>query len=221
MAEVLSLATAFLGGFLAFFAPCILPILPAYLSYLAGGKKDRLATFANAVFFVAGFSVFFIIFGIAAAAIGMAAESFQQNLAKIGGILVVLFGLHTLGLLKLATGEKKLFRPKSGSYAASFAIGASFALGWTPCVGPILAGILILASTSGSLLQGGLLLTAFSIGLSIPLLVVGYFTAEASEFIQRHQTAFRYINIISGLLLIALGILLFEGRLAQLVALVV
>ncbi|MBS3109106.1 sulfite exporter TauE/SafE family protein [Candidatus Woesearchaeota archaeon] len=225
-----SIWIAFIGGFLAFFSPCIIPLIPAYLSYLSGttlsdvekkGKRINWGIFINSVFYSLGFAVIFTALGLLTGLLGSKIGNFQLWLSRIGGSIIIIFGLHTVGLLEIPFlgREVKIGKTvRAGNYFSSFLLGASFGVGWTPCVGPILASILLLAGTSNSALQGGYLLAFFSLGLSLPFMLTGLFTGSVARFIDRNNALFRIFNIIAGILLIALGIVVFTNNFTRLIS---
>jgi len=233
MVQELTLSIAFIGGLLSFFSPCILPLIPAYISHLAGTtveetKKSKLLqarVFLNSIFFVLGFAALFIAVGVSIGFISEVFAGFNVWLGRVAGVLIIIFGLHTIGLLQIPflkterrlnvnVGEKK-------NYAKSTLLGATFGLGWSPCIGPILASILVLAGSSASYATGAILLASYSIGLAIPFLVTGLFTSAISRFIAKVNKYFGIVNIITGILLIALGIIVFTNNFSQLLALFV
>lgn len=215
---------AFIAGLLTFLAPCTLPIVPAYLGFISGVDQDALkdpkmarATrrkiFFNGLAFIAGFSIIFITFGVLVGFAGSALATYRLWFARIGGVLVILFGLFMLGLFKLSffQSDKRITIPKwltLGKPSSSLFIGGTFALGWTPCVGPILGSILLLAGTSGTALQGGLLLTVFSLGLALPFLIIAAAFSRATAYIERFSKYLKWISVIGGVFLILLGLLL-------------
>ncbi|MCH8049196.1 sulfite exporter TauE/SafE family protein [Patescibacteria group bacterium] len=217
-----SIAFAFVAGIVSFAAPCILPIIPGLIAYLGGttvekAKSIRLAVFLNSVFFVLGFSVIFSALGVLLNSIlESVAYDVQIWLGRIGGAIIIFFGLYLLGLLKIPWLEKEHKLPVKtkykSRYATSFVFGAAFAVGWTPCVGAALGAILGLAATQPG--NAFFLLLAYSIGLGIPFLLIGLFTAQAKKIIDRYAKYATWVNRIFGLLLIALGILVFTNRLA-------
>lgn len=234
MAQELTLGIAFIGGLLSFFSPCILPLIPAYVSHLAGttveeigNKKSKLLqtkVFANSIFFILGFSALFILVGLSIGFISEKFSGFNVWLGRVAGVIIILFGLQTLGLLKIPffSGEYRIRTNIAGqSYFKSTIVGAAFGLGWSPCIGPILASILVLAGSSASAVTGASLLIAYSIGLSIPFLVTGLFTSAISRFIQATNRYFGIVNILSGILLILLGIIVFTNNFSRLLALFV
>lgn len=227
--------SAFIAGVLTFLAPCTLPLVPGYLGFISGSsledlkdpskaKNARWKIFLNGLFFMAGFSAIFIIMGTL---VGFVAASFLAPyrlwLGRIGGIFVIIFGLFMLNVLKIPflNQEKQFKAPaifKQGKPTNSFILGSAFAFGWTPCVGPILGSILLLASTSTSALQGGLLLTVFSAGLAIPFLLIAIGIGSASRHIQNITKYLNAVSVIGGIFLIFLGILLVTGNIGLLVS---
>jgi cytochrome c-type biogenesis protein len=230
--SALTIWVALAGGFLAFFSPCIIPLIPAYLSYLSGTtlseveqseKKINWGIFVNSVFYSLGFATIFTALGVLTGLLGSRIGAYQLTLSRIGGVIIIIFGLHTLGLLDipfLSREFKASGRIKAGSYFSSFLLGASFGVGWTPCVGPILASILLLAGTGGSAAYGGYLLAFFSLGLSVPFLLTGLFTSSVARFIDRNNAVFMAFNIIAGILLVALGIVVFTNNFTKVISLV-
>lgn len=218
-----NLGVSFVAGVVSFLAPCILPIIPGFLAYLAGTSIEesfnkRKEIFLNSVFFVFGFSAVFSVLGVLLNSLLEAvAYDVQLWLSRVGGILIIFFGLYLTGLIKLSFLEREYkFSVKkrfSSRYITSFVFGAAFATGWTPCVGAVLGGILGLAATApGSALS---LLIAYSLGLGVPFLIVGLFAAPASAFIARYGKALSYANIIFGIILIGLGVLIFTQNLSR------
>ncbi|MDP3769486.1 MAG: cytochrome c biogenesis protein CcdA [Candidatus Sungbacteria bacterium] len=224
---------AFLGGLISFLAPCVLPIIPGFLAYLAGAStKDtgskRKEIFINSIFFVLGFSVIFALLGVLLnTLLEHIAYDVQTWLSRIGGVMIIFFGLYLIGLIKIPFLEKEhkfgvktkfsakgisVLGEKSARYATSFLFGLAFAAGWTPCVGPALGVILGLAATQPG--SAFILLLTYALGLGIPFLIVGAFTGQAADIINRHLAAFKYLNIIFGVILLALGVLIFTQKLS-------
>ncbi len=220
MAEV-TIIIAFLAGIVSFLSPCMLPVLPGFLSYLTGtslgeAKKNRMDMFLNSLLFVLGFSVIFSLIGVLLnTVLEKVAYDAQAWLARIGGIIIIFFGLYLMGLVKLPflEGEHKIgigtkFKSR---YVTSFLFGSSFAAGWTPCVSAALGAILGLAAT-----QPGIafyLLMAYTLGLGVPFLIVGVFAGEAAGLIKGHEKKLKQINVIFGFVLVVLGILAFTQQL--------
>ncbi|HEX6796735.1 MAG TPA: cytochrome c biogenesis protein CcdA [Ktedonobacterales bacterium] len=223
--EHIGIAGAFLAGLLSFLSPCVLPLTPAYVARLAGPavwrsatlkpaerRALRLSTTLHAAVFVAGFSVTFIALGATASELGHFLYDQQQLLREIGGVVLVLFGLHVLGVLRvpwLLRERRFSLRPADAGYGASFVIGLIFALGWTPCVGPILASILVVAAQAGTLTAGVLLLAIYSLGLGIPFLALGAAFDWIAPALKRLTPYLRLVEIVTGCLLILMGIVIF------------
>lgn len=211
---------------MSFFSPCVLPLLPGYLSMLSGFSASELIkgdpkvltrkVVISAAFFVLGFTVIFSIMGAAASALGDLLASHKEALAKVFGVVMALLGVHMTGLFNLnfLNYEKRFsLRGLAGGPAGAFLMGFAFALGWSPCIGPILAFILSLAAVSGTAAKGVTLLLVYSAGMAVPFLAAAFLTARFFAFIGRFKNALRYVEIASGLILIAAGALLFFDRL--------
>lgn len=223
-----SVGIAFVAGVVSFLAPCVLPIIPGFLAYLAGTGTEggaprqltgRREVFLNSVFFVLGFSVVFAALGVLLNGVLLAvAYDVQVWLSRIGGALIIFFGLYLVGLIHLSFLDRPhVFKVGSGGvrskYLTSFLFGLAFAAGWTPCVGATLGAILGLAASSpGSAFS---LLLAYALGLGIPFLVVGLFAGEASRFVSKYEKFSKVVNIIFGALLIVIGILIFTNNLSR------
>lgn len=219
----LSVGIAFIAGLVSFLAPCVLPIIPGFLSYLAGTSLQEAASkrrevFLNAVFFVLGFSLVFAALGVLLNTVLEAiAYDVQIWLSRIGGALVIFFGLYLVGLIKLEFLERPhTFQVRIGihsRYVTSFLFGLAFAAGWTPCVGAALGAILgLAASVPGSAF---VLLLSYALGLGIPFLLIGLFASQGASFIEKYQKELRYVNVVFGLILIALGVLMFTQQLSR------
>lgn len=228
MAET-TIFIALLAGLGSFVAPCILPMIPAFLAYISGttvselGSKDgtvlsinRTNIVLNTIFFVLGFSVVFSILGVLInSVLSNAASDFTNSLNMVGGVIIVSFGVFLLLSTKIRAlnVEKKFFPKKSkSSYPMSFVFGLAFAAGWTPCVGPILGTILTLAATTPSISFS--LLLAYSLGLGIPFILIGVFFSRATRVIRSMSKHLKYYNVILGSFIIILGILVFTNQLA-------
>lgn len=230
MAEAVTLSIAFFGGLISFFSPCILPLIPAYLSNISGTsvmelekqKSLQKKVFVNSLFFVLGFSLIFISLGLLLGVLSQSAEtflSFRFWLSKIGGLIIIAFGLITLFNIRvpfLEVEHRLRIQVKNTNYFSSSILGASFGAGWTPCFGPIFISILTLVgTTAASILEGGLFLSVYSLGLAIPFLITGAFTSRVSNLIQRANRFYGIVNIISGILLIGLGIIVFTENVSR------
>lgn len=217
----LGIIFAFLAGLVSFLSPCILPIIPGFLAYLAGASlKDAAAKrwemFLNSFFFVIGFSLVFAAFGVLLNTLLEAiAYDVQVWLSRVGGAIIIFFGLYLTGLINIPFLERE-YKPRvnvrfRSRYLTSILFGAAFAAGWTPCVGAVLGSILGLAVSSPG--TAFYLLLAYSLGLGIPFLIVGLFASQASGIISRYGNAIKYVKIIFGVLLVILGILAFTQNL--------
>ncbi len=215
---------AFLAGLVSFLSPCVLPLVPGYISLISGVGIEELKTqeaalfrkvMLNSIAFVLGFSIVFVTLGALSTEVGQLAAEYKTTLSRVAGVLVIVFGLHLTGILRIKAlyADKRLHGVKGGSTPwGAFVIGFAFAFGWTPCVGPILSGILLLAARENSVSKGILLLTVYSLGLAVPFLL----TALGIERFMKFYTGFRrhmhVIEVASGALLIALGLLLVFGK---------
>ncbi|MEM3086636.1 MAG: cytochrome c biogenesis protein CcdA [Halobacteria archaeon] len=222
-----TLPIAFAAGLLSFASPCMLPMVPGFLGYLAGiSLKDlqegdgpkRFKIFTHSAFFVLGLALVFSAFGVLINS-AFSGVSYDARLwaGRIGGVLIILFGLELLGLLRIPLPRRgrqlnfsKMFEKRS-SYLASFAFGSAFAVGWTPCVGVILGSVLTLAAVAPGNAFG--LLFAYTLGLGIPFLLAGLFADRFAGGIQRHQNAWRHVGTVAGLFLVGVGVLVFTNNL--------
>lgn len=219
----------FLGGFLSFFSPCVIPIIPIYFSFLAGnGKKNdcygniiynQKKVFFNTLFFIFGISTSFFILGFSFTAIGDIAFSQKDIISKIGGIIIIALGLFQLGIIKL----NPLYKEKRIAYTnkritplVAFITGFTFSFAWTPCIGPILSSVLILAASLKGNTIGNLLIFIYSLGFVIPFLLIGLFTATLLNFFKSKQKFLKYTVKIAGVFLIIIGTLTFFGYTNQL-----
>lgn len=213
---------SFLEGVITFISPCLLPMLPIYVSYFAGGENDRKKTFRSALGFVLGFTVIFVCMGAFAGILGRFLRKYQSLLNIICGAVVIVFGLNFMGVLKLSflNRTKKLDAQVSGNgFFRSVLFGMIFSVGWTPCVGTFLGSALLLASQRGSVLRGVLMLIAFSMGLGIPFMISAILIhrlKETFQFIKAHYTV---INRVCGIFLVITGIFMMTGTLNRLLSL--
>ena len=208
---------AFLAGVLMFLAPCTLPLVPAYLAFI-GGKQGRVMT--NALAFVIGFSVIFITLGAFAGLLGAFLAPWRDTLAMVAGAILIFFGLVMVGVrIPFISGQSGLPIPKwlsLGHPSSSFLIGALFATGWSPCIGPVLGTVLLFASTSSTAVQGALLLGVFSLGLGVPFLLTALMLERAQNAFQRWGKFANTLSIVGGLILIGLGVLMLTGNMGLL-----
>lgn len=223
---------AFIAGVLTFFAPCTLPLVPGFLGFISGASADdlkdevksgmvRKKVFKNALLYVLGFSAVFILMGTVLGAAGLGLVKYKAILSRIGGVLVIIFGLYMMHVLKIRAlnflnSEHKLniiSKLHPGRPSSSFLLGATFAFGWTPCVGPILGGIFTLALTADSLSRATFLLVIFSIGLALPFLLLALAFGSAARYIKKINKYVGVISFIGGLFLVIIGFLLLTDNL--------
>jgi cytochrome c-type biogenesis protein len=217
---------AFTAGLFSFVSPCVLPVLPSYLCYITGLSFEELSTeseslhsvkwitIKNSLMFIAGFSLVFILFGATATSLGQLLLHYQAMVRKVGGAIVILFGLYIMGILTPAflMSDKRIhLQNKPAGLIGSFVVGVAFASGWTPCVGPILGTILLYASTSGSVTNGIALLAVYSLGIGVPLFIL---SLSFNSFLSAYKKVIpymKYVNIASGLFIILVGFLIFTN----------
>ena len=216
---------AFLAGVLSFLSPCVLPLVPGYVSLISGTSVEELQSserrmlrtvMLHSLTFVLGFSVVFIALGAVATGVGQIVNEYHSILSKIAGIVVIVFGLHLTGLLKIKAlyADKRLHEVKGGATAVgSFAVGFAFAFGWTPCIGPILATILVLAGAQETVWKGVVLLAIYSLGLAVPFLLTSLGVDRFLAFYGRFRRHLHTVEVCSGVLLIAIGVLIFLNNL--------
>lgn len=223
-----TIGLAMLAGLASFLSPCVLALVPAYVGYLGGRSvtpsgvvvQNRWGTFAHGVAFVAGFSIVFVFLGVAAALLGQVLFDARLWIARVGGIIVMIFGLQTLGVLNipfLNYDTRRQYSPsgKTG-YLSSAMMGVFFSAGWAPCVGPVLGAVLTLAVSGGDVVLGASLLTAYSIGLAIPFLLAALGVGRITELMRRHTRAIKTLSIVTGVILVIVGFMLFTGTLERL-----
>lgn len=214
-------AISFLEGIITFVSPCLLPMLPVYISYFAGGgERNTKTTLKNAIGFVLGFTLVFSAMGALAGTLGSFLTRYQTAVNIISGLIVIFFGLHYLGVFKftLFKGSKKAFNTQNLVFFSSLAFGVVFSVGWTPCVGTFLGSALMMASQQGQVLTGVLMLLVYSLGLGVPFVLSAVLIdrfKSTFDFIKKH---YKIINTVSGLLLILIGILLATGMIGKLIA---
>jgi cytochrome c-type biogenesis protein len=229
VSENVTLLAAFAAGFLSFISPCVLPLIPGYISFVSGASLEemrggqgasRRQVLISSLAFVLGFSLVFIALGASATAIGRFIFDKQPILSKIAGALIIVFGLHMMGVFRLAfldTEKRAHTQRKPAGPLGALLVGIAFAFGWTPCIGPILAGILVVAGSRETIGEGVLLLAIYSLGLGVPFVLTSlaidrFFSVAAA--IRRHYHA---IELTSGGLLVAIGVLIFTGQLTVIV----
>ncbi len=227
MTQNLNLLLAFLAGLLSFLSPCVLPLIPSYLSLIGGaafeerrrdGRSGRWPIFLRTLLFVAGFSVVFIVLGVLFSGAGGFLSGASRVVNLVSGALVILLGLNFIfNFWKFLSFEKKVHLASAPrGLVGSLALGMAFGAGWTPCVGPILASILFLAGSGGQLLQGTALLGTYSLGLGLPFLLAGLFFSQFMRQKERFNRHFRALRIASGSFLVFIGLLILSGRLQRL-----
>jgi len=219
----LNIPIAFWAGIVSFFAPCVVPLLPAFVGYVTGVSAKDLQTFGykpylrkillSSLFYILGFSIIFVLLGTAAAGLGVFFRRYDDVIQKIGGFLILIFGLEFAGIINIPflAYEKRATLPawaKDLGYIRAFLVGLIFATAWTPCVGAILGSILTLAAVSGTVAKGALLLFVYSLGISIPFMLVSLTLASAAKYIGFLTKHLGLIAKLSGILLAVLGILL-------------
>ena len=219
--------TVFIQGLLSFFSPCVLPLLPLYISYFSGGasKIDENGNiiypkgkiFLNTIFFVLGISLTFFILGFSFTAFGRFLNAHQLMFARVSGIIMILFGLYQFGLFgkdKTLEKERRLnldFSKFGTGILSAFILGFTFSFSWTPCIGPIMSSVLLMASSSATILKSILLIGVYVLGFIIPFLLTGLFTASILSFFKRHQNIVKYTVKIGAILLILMGIMTATG----------
>lgn len=228
--QVVTFPAAFFAGLVSFVSPCVLPVIPGYLSFISGVSAEHMHDPArrsevtrkvalNSAFFVFGFSVVFILLGWTASTLGQFLLSYLHIFNRVAGVCLVLFGLHVMGVLKIPfLNYEKRFQARSRplGVVGAFLIGLAFAFGWTPCIGPILAGVLTLAAQAESQWEGVGLLSVYSAGLGVPFFLTALAFQRFLGFFRWMRTHMRAVEIVSGLFLVVVGVLVFTNKLAVL-----
>jgi cytochrome c-type biogenesis protein len=224
----LGIGLAFLAGLASFLSPCVFSLVPAYVGYLGGRSAGRVEaksdnrwfTVSHGFAFVLGFSVIFILLGVATSALGSLLFDLRTTIAKVGGVVVILFGLHMTRIIRIPFLDYDIRHQStantSGGYLSSALMGVFFSAGWSPCVGPVLGAILTLSLSGGSTSQGALLLTSYSAGLAIPFLIAAYGVGWVTTTIKKYGKIMHYSEIVMGVILIIVGLMLFLGTFEQL-----
>lgn len=225
------LATAFVAGLVSFLSPCVLPLVPAYLSYITGISVEDIrqreqqhrapvtrTLILHSLVFILGFSVVFVSLGASATTLGRAISHNRRLFFEIAGVIIIIFGLHLTGLFKISWlyREKRFHKAGKAGILGSFVIGLAFAFGWTPCIGPILAAILTIAAGKENVFQGILLLSIYSLGLGVPFLLVGLGVNRFLGFYNRFKRHLRVVEVVSGVLLMLIGVLILTNNLGWL-----
>ncbi|HLC17862.1 MAG TPA: cytochrome c biogenesis protein CcdA [Thermodesulfobacteriota bacterium] len=229
MTTEVSIPLAFLGGILSFISPCVLPLVPSYISFVTGISFEELTgenagdlkkvILANSLMFVLGFStVFVVILGASAQLFGSVFMEYQEVIRKIGGLVIILLGIHIIGVINfnILQRDKRLhfFREKPSGLLGSFLVGIGFAAGWTPCIGPILSAIFAVAATSDSPWSGMQLFIAYSLGLAIPFMLTSLGINTFLHHFNKLKRHMRIVSIVTGVFLIITGALIFSNSLA-------
>jgi cytochrome c-type biogenesis protein len=230
--QPVSIAVAFSAGLLSFLSPCVLPLVPGYLSFISGVNfaaaradggaavmAERKTVIFNSLLFVLGFSAVFVLLGATATALGNVLNQHLDTLSKVAGVVLVLFGLHMTGLIKIKWlyQEKRVqLNSKPLGMLGAFLVGMAFAAGWTPCIGPVLGAILAMAANSDTIWLGIGLLGAYSAGLGVPFLLAAIGISQFYRFFDVFKHHLRKVEIASGVMLMAVGVLIFQGTLTQL-----
>ncbi len=215
---------AFVGGILSFFAPCVLPLVPSFLIYISGcsiksysdlsDAKTKHRVFLHTIAFIVGFSVVFMSLGVSSSFLGNVFSRYETWIMRVGGLVLVVMGINMLGLVKIPflNQEKMLhLNEKPVGFLGSFLVGVTFSLGWTPCIGPVLASILLIASAGGSAFAGVRLLALYSLGLAIPFCVAALLVTRLMGLMRRYGHIVKHSSMVLGGLLIVIGILLISG----------
>jgi cytochrome c-type biogenesis protein len=217
---------AFLAGLASFLSPCVLPLVPGYVSLISGASAEELQSpdrnltktiMLHSVMFILGFSLVFVTLGAAATALGHLAHQYKKYLTYVAGVVIIVFGLHLIGLFKIKalyadTRKQSTTQTGGKSPIGAFLVGFAFAFGWTPCIGPVLGGILALGLNSDSVFRGVLLLWVYSLGLAVPFLLTSLGVGRFLAFYGRFRRHLHAVEIFSGVLLIAIGGLILAGH---------
>ena len=220
---MIELVIAFGAGLISFLSPCVLPLIPGYISYISGSSLNELIEKKNInltpiILFTFGFYIIFIIFGAASSFLGQVLLQNSYELRIAAGLIIILLSLHVIGLIniKFLNFEKRVETKISNNFYSPFIIGMAFAFGWTPCIGPILGSILVLAATEESINKGILLLTSYSLGLAIPFILSGYLIQKFLIFSKNFRKNINLVSKIGGIILLITGILILTNQLQAL-----
>lgn len=226
--EQIGLLGAFAAGLLSFLSPCVLPLIPSYITYITGlsfadlhdqhpSHKIRRQTLVHSLLFIGGFTTVFVLLGASATLIGGALQQHAEIVRKAGGVLIIIFGIHVTGFvpIHLLMGEKRInIHRKPAGYLGSFLVGLAFAAGWTPCIGPILASILMVAATEETVARGVMLLLVYSVGLGIPFLLSSLALHRFLLIFNRFKKHIRLFEVVTGIFLIVVGIMIYKNYLS-------
>lgn len=224
-----SFLIAFGAGFLSFFSPCILPLIPAYIMYITGTNAEdelrsrKFLALSRTLGFILGFTVVFMLIGISAGSIGQASifKSNKDLIIKISSVVIIIFGLNMLGIFKMRflNTQKRIKLPKITNWFSAILMGMAFAAGWTPCFGPILGSIVLYAGTQDTAMKGLYLLLVYSIGMAIPFILTSIFINLFDKLLNKADRFMPYITKISGIILILFGVMMFSGYLSKITSL--
>jgi len=224
--QTVSFPTAFVAGLLSFFSPCVLPLIPAYFTFITGFSIEELTeeynseirkkVFLSTFLFVLGFSLVFILMGASASYLGGLMYTYKKLIRIIGGILIIILGVHLTGLIRIPglDFEKRItLEKKPLHFLGTLIIGMAFGAGWSPCIGPLLGSILIIAGSQETVWQGVILLGIYSTGLAIPFIIISIFINFLLIFIKKASKVLKYVNVVAGVVLIVVGLILVSNKL--------
>jgi len=224
--QTVSFPTAFVAGLLSFFSPCVLPLIPAYFTFITGFSIEELTeeynseirkkVFLSTFLFVLGFSLVFILMGASASYLGGLMYTYKKLIRIIGGILIIILGVHLTGLIRIPglDFEKRIILEKKPlHFLGTLIIGMAFGAGWSPCIGPLLGSILIIAGSQETVWQGVILLGIYSTGLAIPFIIISIFINFLLIFIKKASKVLKYVNVVAGVVLIVVGLILVSNKL--------
>lgn len=220
----LGILVALLGGVLSFLSPCVLPLVPSYLGFITGLSMDEMSSrrhlaMLHATLFVLGFSLVFMLLGAGATTLGRTLQYYSDWIARAGGVLIIVFGLYLMGVIRIGALdlEKRVhLQEKPVGYLGTLLVGVTFGAGWTPCLGPVLGGILGLAATEADLQRGMVLLGAYSVGLAVPFLLAAWAVDRFVAWFQRFRRYMPWVQRVSGAILLLVGLLLVSGQFTRL-----
>jgi cytochrome c-type biogenesis protein len=224
--QTVSFPAAFVAGLLSFFSPCVLPLIPAYFTFITGFSIEELTeeynseirkkVFLSTFLFVLGFSLVFILMGASASYLGGLMYTYKKLIRIIGGILIIILGVHLTGLIRIPglDFEKRIILEKKPlHFLGTLIIGMAFGAGWSPCIGPLLGSILIIAGSQETVWQGVILLGIYSTGLAIPFIIISIFINFLLIFIKKASKVLKYVNVVAGVVLIVVGLILVSNKL--------
>ena len=226
LTQTVSFPAAFVAGLLSFFSPCVLPLIPAYFTFITGFSIEELTeeynseirkkVFLSTFLFVLGFSLVFILMGASASYLGGLMYTYKKLIRVIGGILIIILGIHLTGLIRIPglDFEKRItLEKKPLHFFGTLIIGMAFGAGWSPCIGPLLGSILIVAGSQETVWQGVILLGIYSAGLAIPFIIISIFINFLLIFIKKASKVLKYVNVVAGVVLIVVGLILVSNKL--------